>query len=88
MNPLLQTAIPAICASIKDTKKPQEIVTYDTATSHLAGIAPRVTIVKQPAYRMGWEAARLLIDTLHNHDQPIIQMTLQSEIIGRAIECA
>jgi DNA-binding LacI/PurR family transcriptional regulator len=88
MNPLLQRAIPAICPSIKEAKKPLEIVTYDAATNHLSGITSGAIIVKQPAYRMGWEAARLLIDTLHNPDQPIIQMTLQSEIIERAIECA
>jgi hypothetical protein len=29
---------------------------------------------------MGWEAARLLIETINDPDLPVIQMTLQSEI--------
>ena len=87
MNPLLQTAFHVIFPRSQKTAKALDLVTYDAMTEHVAGFTNCVTVVKQPAYKMGWEAARLLIDTLNNPDQPIIQMTLKAEIIEKMLDC-
>lgn len=82
----LKAAIRSIFPKVKKSKKDIEIVTYDDITNDFLGVINHATIVRQPGYRMGWEAARLLIDTLNSPDSPIIQMTLTSEIIEKVIE--
>lgn len=62
-----------------------EFATYDYIPQELKGLVKHAFVVKQPAYKMGWEAARLLIDTITIPDAPIIQMTLPSKIVEEAI---
>lgn len=84
-NRILQIAIQALVAGDRLSCKDVEIVTYDDITIDLVGIAPCVTIVKQPGYTMGSEAARLLIDTITTPERPAVQMTLKAEIVEQAI---
>ncbi len=63
-----------------------EFATYDYIPQELKGLVKHAFVVKQPAYKMGWEAARLLIDTITIPDAPIVQMTLPSRIVEEALE--
>ncbi|MCP4402486.1 MAG: GntR family transcriptional regulator [bacterium] len=62
-----------------------EFATYDYIPQELKGLVKHAFVVKQPAYKMGWEAARLLIDAITIPDAPIVQMTLPSKIVEEAI---
>lgn len=86
-SPAFQAAIQILLQnSIRaDTGAPIEFATYDYIPQELSGLVPHAFVVKQPAYRMGWEAARLLIDTLTTPDAPVVQMTLRSEIVEAVI---
>ena len=82
----LRTAIQTVFPKKDRTKRKIELATYDYAVQELHGVVSHVTVVKQPAYRMGWKSAKLLIDMLNKQDSPIIQMTLRSKIIENVIE--
>ena len=86
LNMTLQMVIPVIFQAEKNYRKQVEIVTYDDITKELSDLTNHVAVVIQPAYRMGWEAAKLLIETINHPDRPIVQMTLKSEIIEKVIE--
>ncbi len=83
---LLRTAIQMISQKDKASRKHLAIATYDYSIKEVISITNRVMVAKQPSYRMGWEAARLLIETFNNPDLPIIQMTLHAEIVEEVIE--
>jgi GntR family transcriptional regulator of arabinose operon len=83
---LLQTATQVIFPKDKNLRKHLAIATYDYTIKEVIGITNRVMVAKQPSYRMGWEAARLLIEALNNPDLPVTQITLKSEIIEEVIE--
>lgn len=78
---LLQVALPMLARKVKAANAPLAVATYDDAPGELREIANRARVVKQPGYQMGWEAARLLIDTMQKPGRPFIQITLQAEII-------
>ena len=80
LNLDLQAALQVVIPKDKILGQDIELVTYDDLAKDVFCLTNRVTLVKQPTYRMGWEAARLLIDMINSPDQPIIQMILQSEI--------
>ena len=83
----LQTAIQLILSKVDSSGRKIEVATYDdVAISELSSLTDHVTVVKQPAYQMGWEAARLLIETIQRPNRPSVQMTLQSEIFEQAID--
>lgn len=85
MNTGIQRALRAIC-SISKAKSDLEVVTYDDVSEFLLGIVNRVTLVKQPGYKMGWEAAKLLIEAIHEPEQRVVQITLKSEIVEKVLE--
>ena len=35
----------------------------------------------QPCYKMGWEAARILLEHISHPEAPIVQMTLKAKVI-------
>ena len=78
---LLQAALPMLVQKVKAANASLAVATYDDAPGELREIADRARVVKQPGYQMGWEAARLLLDTMQKPGRPFIQITLQSEII-------
>jgi DNA-binding LacI/PurR family transcriptional regulator len=82
----LQIATQFLLSRNRETRRDIEFVTYDDITDNLRGITDHVTFVKQPGYRMGWEAAKLLIDSINEPDQRIAQITLTAEIIEKVIE--
>lgn len=82
---ILQEAIQVLFPKGKNLGRKIEIVTYDNNIQELMAITDHVTFVKQPAYKMGWEAAKLLIDTINNPDQRVVQITLKAEIIEKVI---
>lgn len=86
MNTTLQIALQAIFQTDKQARKDVEIVTYDDITKELHDLTNHVALVRQPAYQMGWEAARLLIKTIDNPEHPMVRMILKSEIIESVIE--
>ncbi len=62
------------------------IASYDYGLPDVVRLTNRVVVVKQPSYRMGWEAARLLVESINNPDLPVMQITLKSEIVEEVIE--
>ena len=82
---MLRAAI-HIISTDKRFKKPLEIATCDYSIPEIKSITNRVMVIKQPGYKLGREAARLLIDTIRNPDQSVTQIRLQSEIIEEVIE--
>jgi GntR family transcriptional regulator, arabinose operon transcriptional repressor len=86
LNAVLQLPLEAIFQTDKNLGKELEIVTYDDITKELHNLTNHVALVKQPAYQMGWEAARLLIETIEKPEHPQVQMTLKAEIIETVIE--
>ncbi len=72
----------------KETRMKQQIViaSYDYGLPDVVRLTNRVVVVKQPSYRMGWEAARLLVESINNPDLPVMQITLKSEIVEEVIE--
>ena len=86
MNTPVHKALRAIFSDRKAVNRHIEFVTYDGVTEELRGLANRVSVVRQPGYKMGREAANLLIKTLRDPDLGTVQMTLRSEIITQNIE--
>jgi len=79
---LLQAAIQAFAQDRATTANvPREFVTYDEVPHELREFTDRARVVKQPGYQMGWEAARVLIESIQNPTRPIVQITLTSDII-------
>jgi DNA-binding LacI/PurR family transcriptional regulator len=86
MNMAPQTLLPTIFPDGKNADQEIEFATYDDVTEHLRGLTKRVTIVHQPGYKIGREAAKLLIEAIHDPDQRVVQITLKSEIVEEVIE--
>ena len=81
MNVRMLRVIPYIFSGIRSqAATPLEIVTFDDTISELCGTTDRVTIVEQPGYQMGWEAARLLIESIENPEKPVVHMALKSKM--------
>jgi len=86
LNPtLLQAAIQILAPEGREAGTPIAIATYDQAVRETVRVSNSATVVKQPSYRMGWEAARLLIETLNHPALPVTQMILQPEIIEESL---
>ncbi|GAK55396.1 transcriptional regulator, GntR family with LacI sensor [Candidatus Vecturithrix granuli] len=83
---LLKVALQIIFPKEPSTKQPIAIASYDYGLPEVIRLTNRVIVVKQPSYRMGWEAARLLVETLNNPDLPVMQITLKSDIVEEVIE--
>ncbi len=86
MNIPLHTVLRTIFPDGKDANKEIEFVTYDDVSQDLRMVTTRALVVKQPGYKMGWEAARLLIKNFREPDQGVAQITLKSEIIEQVFE--
>lgn len=86
MNIPIHKALPAIFPNGRDVDKNIEFATYDDASKDLRTLTNRALVVKQPGYKMGWEAARLLIKGFREPDQGVVQITLKSEIIEQTFE--
>lgn len=84
-------AFQAVVTAIFENKNPQqqwkrlEFATYDYIPQEVTKFVNHTLVVKQPAYQMGWEAARLLMDVINTPNAPIIQMTLKSELVEEVI---
>jgi DNA-binding LacI/PurR family transcriptional regulator len=87
MSPtLLQAAIQAFFLNGDNARKPIAIATYDQTVKDIVRITDSATVISQPSYRMGREAARLIIEMINNPDLPGIQITLQSEISEEIVQ--
>ncbi len=88
LNPtLLQAAVDVLNQQKgREKKKPFAIATYDHTVSNMLRLTDSATVVKQPSYRMGLEAARLLLETLNAPDLPVMQLTLQAELVEEKIQ--
>jgi DNA-binding LacI/PurR family transcriptional regulator len=86
MNMGLQVPVKTVYPLSKAAQQPLALITYDEASEHLWGLNDHVYVVKQPAYKVGWEAAKLLLDGIHEPDQRIVQIKLKSEIVKKVFE--
>ena len=86
-SPAFQVAVTTIFENglSQQQRERLEFATYDYIPPELTRFVKHVLVVKQPAYQMGWEAARLLMDVINTPDAPIIQMTLKAEIVEEVI---
>lgn len=86
MNAGLHAITRALCPPEMLNQKSLALITYDEVTEPLLDLSRRVFFVRQPAYKMGWEAAKLLLDKIHEPDQRVVQITLKSEIVEKVVE--
>lgn len=87
LNPaLLQATVQALRSRQSQTRTPLAVAVYDGMVSDMAGITDSVTVIKQPSYRMGWEAARMLIDMLKQPNLPAMRIMLEPEIVEERIQ--
>lgn len=86
MNIPLHKVLRAIFPAGKGANKEIEFATYDDVSDDLRAFTNQVLVVKQSGYKMGWEAARILIKGFREPDQGVVQITLKSEIIEQVFE--
>lgn len=85
--PLLQTAIQLFGPTSESSAIiPFKVATYDYSVNELFGRADRVTIAKQPGYRMGWEAAKLLLKSMKEPGQYTVHMAIRTEIVEETLQ--
>jgi GntR family transcriptional regulator, arabinose operon transcriptional repressor len=83
---LLQVATQVLFPKDNYFRNSLAIATYDYGIKEVLGFTNRVLVAKQPGYRMGWEAARLLIEILNNPDLPVIHMSLRPTVVEEIIQ--
>jgi len=86
MNAALHLVLRAIFPDGKNACKEVEFATYDEVTEHLRSLTNRVTVVHQPGYKIGREAAKLLLEGIHEPNQRVTQITLKAEIVEETVE--
>ncbi|GAK54076.1 transcriptional regulator, GntR family with LacI sensor [Candidatus Moduliflexus flocculans] len=86
MNAPLQTTVRVIFPNGRDGHQQVEFAAYDEITEPLRSLTNRALIVVQPGYKVGWEAAKLLIQEIREPHQGIVQMTIKSEIIEKVLD--